>query len=561
MHQHPRRPRPRHVRRLVLVLGSLAALAAAALTGGAAARSAASPPVNTAPPTVSGTAEQGSTLTASSGSWSGSTPIDFSYKWRRCDTGGSSCDDISGANSQTYVIGGSDVGHTLRVNVTAKNSAGSAAALSAPTATVAAADAPVNTSPPTVSGTARQGSTLTGNAGSWKGTSPISYAYQWRRCDSHGASCSSISGATHTSYTLVSSDVGHSLRLRVTASNAAGESEALSDPTAVIASLGSAPANTSLPGLTGRALEGQTLEAQNGRWNGSTPLTFSYAWLRCDQNGNRCGTISGATSQQYVLTADDVSQRIRVSVTARNAAGGAVATSSPSALVEGPPVLLDLPTISGSARVGSKLSATAGQWRSVTSITYYFQWARCDASGQHCSPISHATSSSYTATSADAGHALFVQVKAQNRVGPTWANSKPTAAVAGGSTGGGSSAVAVTSVALPDRLVVDKLSFQPSRVHSRSQPLVARFHVSEVNGHRSVSGALVYAVGVPFNHLSGEPEAKTDGNGWATITFRVLPSQSLRRGSLVVVFVRARKPGDNLLAGISTRRLVSVRVG
>lgn len=557
MHQHGATHRRRHARRITLVFGALAALATAALTAGAAASTSATPPSNTSPPIVSGTAQQGHTLTASSGSWSGSTPIAFSYSWRRCDTGGASCSTISGATNQTYVLGSADVGHTLRVNVTAQNSGGSASALSAPTATVAAVNAPVNTSLPTVSGTAREGSTLNGSPGSWQGTAPISYAYQWQRCDSHGASCGSISSATNQSYTLTRGDVGHSLRLRVTASNAGGASQALSDATAVIASLGTAPASTGVPTVSGSALQGSTLSASTGRWSGTTPLQYTYAWLRCDQNGNHCGTISGATSSSYALTADDVAYRIRVSVTARNAAGAAVATSAPTALVQGPPVLLDLPTISGSAGVGSKLSATAGRWRSVTSLTLSFQWARCDASGQHCSPIPGATASSYTPTTSDVGHALFVQVKAQNRVGPTWANSKPTGAVAGAPT----SAVAVTSVSLPDRLVVDRISFSPSRVTSRSQPLVGRFHVSEVDGHRPVAGALVYAVGVPFNHLSNEPEATTGSDGWATITFRVLRAQSLRRGSLVVVFVRARKPGDNLLAGVSTRRLVSARVG
>jgi len=555
--------RTRRLRRLTLALAALSALAAACLTTGAAARSAASPPANTAPPTIAGTAQQGDTLTASSGSWSGATPMSFTYDWRRCNSKGASCASISGAVGQTYVLTPADVGHTLRVDVTAKNGGGSASALSAPTQTVVAADAPVSTSPPAVSGTAREGSTLSGSAGSWKGTAPISYAYQWLRCDPRGTSCYGIGGASHETYTLVHADVGHSLRLRVTASNQAGESEALSAPTAAVAARGTAPANTGLPSVAGSALQGRTLTASNGRWSGTGPISFSYAWQRCDQNGGGCGTISGATSSRYVLTAEDVSHRVRVLVTARNDAGSATAASPPSALVQGPPVVLELPVVSGTARVGSKLSASSGRWRSVTSVAFYYQWARCDAHGQHCSPIPDAKSATYTPTGADTGHALFVQVKAQNSVGPTWANSKPTAPVAAatGAGGGGSSAIAVTSVSLPDRLVVDRISFSPSRVHSRSQPLVARFHVSETTGRRSVSGALVYAVGVPFNHLSNEPEATTGADGWATITFRVLPAQSLRRGSLVVLFVRARKPGDNLLAGVSTRRLVSVRVG
>ena len=158
-----------------------------------------------------------------------------------------------------------------------------------------------------------------------------------------------------------------------------------------------------------------------------------------------------------------------------------------------------------------------------------------------------------------------MQVKAQNSVGASFANAKPTAVVAAAPAPvprkPAAAVVAVSSLSLPDRLVVDRLQFIPTRVRSRNEPLVARFHVSEINGRKPVSGALVYAVGVPFNRLSTAPEAKTGNDGWATITFRVLPSTSLRKGNLIVIFVRARRPGDKLLAGVSTRRLVSVRVG
>ena len=66
---------------------------------------------------------------------------------------------------------------------------------------------------------------------------------------------------------------------------------------------------------------------------------------------------------------------------------------------------------------------------------------------------------------------------------------------------------------------------------------------------------------MPFDRLSSESEVVTGTDGWATITFQVLPTFHLRRGNLVVVFVRARKPGGDVLAGVSARRLVSVRVG
>jgi Carboxypeptidase regulatory-like domain/Domain of unknown function (DUF5122) beta-propeller len=94
--------------------------------------------------------------------------------------------------------------------------------------------APANSSPPTISGAATEGEALTANAGTWSGSTPINQGFQWRRCESAGAGCVDIAAATAATYALAAADVGHTIRVRETASNAYGEGSADSAATAVI---------------------------------------------------------------------------------------------------------------------------------------------------------------------------------------------------------------------------------------------------------------------------------------------------------------------------------------
>ena len=170
------------------------------------------PPVDTALPTVSGSPVEGQTLSATTGSWEGS-PASYTYQWEDCNTAGQACTNIAKATSSTYKLASTDVGHTLRVIVTATNTGGSTKASSAATTTVTPAPAPpVNTALPTVSGTAVEGQTLSATNGSWEG-SPSSYTYQWEDCNTAGEGCANISKATSSTYKLTSTDVGHTLRV------------------------------------------------------------------------------------------------------------------------------------------------------------------------------------------------------------------------------------------------------------------------------------------------------------------------------------------------------------
>jgi fibronectin type 3 domain-containing protein len=93
---------------------------------------------------------------------------------------------------------------------------------------------PSNTSPPTLTGSAVVGNTLTADTGTWAGTAPLSYAYQWRRCDSSGGACVDIAGATASSYTLTADDGGATIRVAVTATNEFGSATASSAASTVV---------------------------------------------------------------------------------------------------------------------------------------------------------------------------------------------------------------------------------------------------------------------------------------------------------------------------------------
>src|SRR5215211_741859 len=165
-------------------------------------------------------------------------------------------------------------------------------ASSQPTAVVEAEPAaPVNSSPPTVSGTAREGELLSAQRGVWAGSEPIGYGYQWRRCSSLDV-CEDIVGASAESYTLTAADVGFSMQVTVTATNAVGWSAASSQRTATVEAKPAAPVNGSPPTVSGTARAGQTLTAGPGSWSGSEPIGYGYQWRRCDGGGGACGELA-----------------------------------------------------------------------------------------------------------------------------------------------------------------------------------------------------------------------------------------------------------------------------
>jgi hypothetical protein len=365
-------------------------------------------PVNTAPPTITGNAAEGSTLTGRIGSWNLYGGATLSFQWFRCDNAGTNCSD-TGMTSATYLLTPPDIGSTLQFRVTATNSAASVSASSIPTAVVVGV-APANTALPGFSGTVAAGYTLTGRLGSWKGTSPVAFAYQWLRDGS------AIGGATNSTFALTDADVGHGVSLQVTATNSYGQQTVTS--AAATVSGGVAPSNTSPPTIGGSALDGAKLTAHPGAWAGSPTIAIAYQWYRCDAGGGNCAAIDGQTASSYTLTQDDEGSTMVLQATGTNAYGSQSALSAATAVVtSNAPNNTGAPHISGTPKTGHVLTGNKGTWTGAAPIAFAYQWLLCDASGDICLPISGAVDTTLTIDPSYVGHAIRLQVSASNADG------------------------------------------------------------------------------------------------------------------------------------------------
>lgn len=147
-----------------------------------------------------------------------------SYRWQRCNRSAKKCGNIARATHRTYKVQRADIGHRIRVRIAFASDPVTAVSNATGVVTALPPPAPVNTSLPTISGGTVQGDTLTASLGTWTGAS--SFSYQWEDCDSSGANCVAISGASGTTtnsafaptYVLQASDVGSTVRIAVTAS-------------------------------------------------------------------------------------------------------------------------------------------------------------------------------------------------------------------------------------------------------------------------------------------------------------------------------------------------------
>ncbi|HLH92034.1 MAG TPA: hypothetical protein VKX28_26680 [Xanthobacteraceae bacterium] len=311
--------------------------------GGSPATSAATAAVSDQAPgfasgaAISGTAQEGQTLTASASGTEAGWGI--TYQWQQDGH------NIAGATGATYVVQEGDEGHTIDVVATVTNDDGKSAS-STSTATAAVSDqAPGFASGAAITGTAQEGQTLTASAAGTEAGWGISY--QWQQ-DGHD-----IAGATGATYVVQEGDEGHTIDVVATVTNDDGKT-ASSTSTATAAVSDQAPGFASGAAISGTAQEGQTLTASASGTEAGWGIT--YQW---QQDGHN---IAGATGATYVVQEGDEGHTIDVVATVTNDDGKTASSTSTatSAVTDNASLSVTLSMLgSGATQQGQVLSASA----------------------------------------------------------------------------------------------------------------------------------------------------------------------------------------------------------
>jgi surface antigen len=337
---------------------------------------------NTASPAVTGTAQVGKKLRTTRGTWS-AKHLTFKYQWLANGT------PIKGATSQTFKPGANQVGAKIRAKVTATKSGAHSGSAQSPATSGVAKGVFVVSARPTVAGKAQVGVQLATSSGSWSPTGTL--AYQWY------AGGDPIAGATDATFTPTPAQLGSGLKVRVSRSAPGYKTKrVMTDPTDHVVP-GQFTAKTP-PSISGVAQVDKPLTATAGLW--SPPGKISYQWLAAGK------VIKGATGTTYTPTAGQVRDAIAIRVTVQQRGyDDAVSTSAETDGVA-PGTFLNTvaPTVSGNARVGVPLTATAGRWAPHATTT--FQWL---VDGQ---PVPNATEKTFTPNGQDVGREITVQVNA-----------------------------------------------------------------------------------------------------------------------------------------------------
>src|SRR6185437_112616 len=233
-------------------------------------------PTNTTVPTIAGTTTEGQTLSTTAGQWTES-PTSFAYQWQDCNAAGEACSNVSGASASTFKLAAGDVGHIVRVLVTASNAGGATQATSAGVG-------PVGAIPPTAAFTVTPVSPVAGQALTLDGSSsschagPCSYAWSDDGSTTQPTPALWPLGSGQTlEYTFSGAGTKY---VRLVVTDATGRTATVEHNVVIEATEPppppppTAPTNTVVPSVSGSPQVGQVLTVGNGSWEGSTPMSY-----------------------------------------------------------------------------------------------------------------------------------------------------------------------------------------------------------------------------------------------------------------------------------------------
>ena len=371
--------------------------------------------VNDAPTgsvTISGTPQQGKVLTAVTSTLADADGLGaLSYQWQ---AGGV---NITGATASTYTLTQAEVGKPISVTVSYTDVLGTVehVSSSATSATLNTNDVP--TGAVTISGTAKQGMTLTANTSALADADGLgTLTYQWQ------AGGSDIVGATSSSYTLTQAEVGKVITVKVNYTDLQGTYESVRSATPTPAVVNTNDLPTGSVSIAGTLTQGQTLTASNTLADADGLGTVSYQWYA---NGT---AISGATAQTYTLKQAEVGKimTVKASYTDQQGTLESMTSAATTAIVN----TNDLPTgtvvIKGATTDGQTLTADTTMLADADGLgALSYQWM---ANGIN---IAGATASTYTLTNAEQGQAITVKISYTDLLAtPETVTSQATSAIA-----------------------------------------------------------------------------------------------------------------------------------
>jgi hypothetical protein len=279
---------------------------------------------------------------------------------------------------------------------------------------------PLPSGRPSVTGIAAVGKELTARSGTWAGAGSIAHSFRWYRCDVAGAHCRSLRGATASTYHPTERDVGKTIGLAVSASDANGSRVAYASLVGPIAASAAVLEATGQPQVAGAAIVGQPISVSTGTWS-PTPSGLTYSWQRCNENGRLCTPIAGANRDSYTPAQEDVGHALLAVVaavygTTTQTALSTATTAATMPEVVGPQNLL-APSVRGIAAQRARLRSSPGVWTGAGTVSYAYQWYRCDPAGARCVTIVGATGPAYLLVASDVGRTIGLTVRAGDATG------------------------------------------------------------------------------------------------------------------------------------------------